>query len=139
MADTSSSFKRNIPILALCQALFMSGTSLMVATSALVGYALTDDKMYASLPFALQLLATMFTSIPAAMLMTRIGRKKTFLFATFVAMSGAATCAYAVIQHNFSLFIIGSLLIGIFSGVANYYRFTAADSVTKEALLRFDE
>jgi len=104
----------------------------MVATSALVGYALTDDKMYASLPFALQLLATMFTSIPAAMLMTRIGRKKTFLFATFVAMSGAATCAYAVIQHNFSLFIIGSLLIGIFSGVANYYRFTAADSVTKE-------
>ncbi|MFK5985723.1 MAG: MFS transporter [Pseudomonadota bacterium] len=124
--------KRNIAILALCQALFMSGTSLMVATTALVGYALADDKIYASLPFALQLIATMCTSIPAAMLMTRIGRKKTFLLATFVAMSGAAICALAVIQNNFVLFILGSIFIGVFSGVANYYRFTAADSVAKK-------
>ena len=35
----------------------MSGTSFMVATTALVGYALADDKIYASLPFTLQLIA----------------------------------------------------------------------------------
>lgn len=124
-----NSFKRNIPILALCQALFMSGTSLMVATTALVGYALADDKAYASLPFTLQLLATMFTSIPAAMLMARIGRKKTFLFGSVLAMFGAAICAFAVVENSFFLFILGSVLIGVFSGFANYYRFTAADSV----------
>jgi len=128
----NKSYKRNIPILALCQALFMSGTSLMVATTALVGFALADDKIYASLPFTLQLVATMFTSIPAAILMTKIGRKSTFLLGTVIAMIGAAICAYAVIQHNFLLFIIGSVFIGIFSGFANYYRFTAADSVDKE-------
>lgn len=127
-----SSFKRNIPILALCQALFMSGTSLMVATTALVGYALADDKSYASLPFTLQLLATMFTSIPAAMLMARIGRKKTFLFGAVLAMFGAAMCAFAVLQNSFYLFMLGSILIGVFSGFANYYRFTAADSVDNE-------
>lgn len=124
-----SSFKRNIPILAICQALFMSGTSLMVATTALVGYALADDKAYASLPFTLQLLATMFTSIPAAMLMSRIGRKKTFLIGSVLAMFGAAICAIAVLQNSFYLFMLGSVLIGVFSGFANYYRFTAADSV----------
>lgn len=124
-----NSFKRNIPILALCQALFMSGTSLMVATTALVGFALADDKIYASLPFTLQLLATMFTSIPAAMLMAKIGRKASFLIGTVIAMFGAAICAYAVMEHNFLLFTLGSILIGIFSGFANYYRFTAADSV----------
>ena len=128
----TSSFKRNIPILALCQALFMSGTSLMVATTALVGYALADDKAYASLPFTLQLLATMFTSIPAAMLMARIGRKNTFLFGAVLAMFGAAICALAVLQNSFYLFILGSVLIGVFSGFANYYRFTAADSVDTE-------
>ena len=127
--STTNSFKHNIPILALCQALFMSGTSLMVATTALVGFALADDKIYASLPFTLQLLATMFTSIPAAMLMARIGRKLSFLIGTVIAMIGAATCAYAVIEHNFLLFTLGGVLIGIFSGFANYYRFTAADSV----------
>lgn len=127
--STNNSFKRNIPILALCQALFMSGTSLMVATTALVGYALADDKIYASLPFTLQLVATMFTSIPAAMLMAKIGRKSTFMLGTVIAMLGAAMCAYAVTQHNFLFFIFGSILIGIFSGFANFYRFTAADSV----------
>ena len=129
---SKSSFKRNIPILALCQALFMSGTSLMVATTALVGYSLADNKIYASLPFTLQLLATMLTSIPAAMLMAKIGRKASFLSGTIIAMFGAATCAYAVVLHNFSLFVVGSILIGIFSGFANFYRFTAADDVDKE-------
>jgi len=107
----------------------MSGTSLMVATTALVGYALADDKVYASLPFTLQLVATMFTSIPAAMLMAKIGRKSTFMLGTVIAMLGAAICAYAVTEHNFLYFVIGSVLIGIFSGFANFYRFTAADSV----------
>ena len=126
---TTSSYKRNIPILALCQALFMSGTSLMVATTALVGLTLADNKIYASLPFTLQLVATMLTSIPAGMLMTKIGAKKSFLIGTFIAMSGAAICAIAVIQNNFLFFILGSILIGVFSGFANFYRFTAADSV----------
>ena len=129
--SSSSSFKRNIPILALCQAMFMSGTSLMVATTALVGFSLADDKIYASLPFTLQLVATMLTSIPAGMLMGKIGRKSSFLLATIIAMIGAAICAYAVLEHVFFLFILGSVLIGIFSGFANFYRFTAADSVDK--------
>lgn len=110
----------------------MSGTSLMVATTALVGYALADDKMYASLPFTLQLLATMFTSIPAAMLMARIGRKSSFLIGSVIAMVGALTCAYAVMEHSYLFFTLGSVLIGIFSGFANYYRFTAADSVAAD-------
>lgn len=110
----------------------MSGTSLMVATSALVGYALVDDKTYASLPFTMQLLATMLTSIPAAMLMTRIGRKPAFLIGTVIAMLGAITASYSIIQNNFILFIIASILIGMFSGFANFYRFTAADNVDKD-------
>lgn len=114
----------------------MSGTSLMVATTALVGFSLADDKAYASLPFTLHLVATMLTSIPAGMLMAKIGRKATFLIGTVIAMFGAAICAYGVIQQNFLLFILGSTLIGIFSGFANFYRFTAADSVNKESKSR---
>ena len=127
-----SSYKRNVPILALCQALFMSGTSLIVATTALVGFALSIDKSYASLPFALQLVATMLTSIPAAMLMARIGRKASFLVGVVIAMIGATVATIAILQHQFVLFIIGSMLLGVFSGFANYYRFTAADNVDKE-------
>lgn len=123
------SYRRNVPILALCQALFMSGTSLLVATSALVGYSLVSDKTYASLAFTAQLLATMLATIPAAALMSRIGRKPAFLIGTVIAATGALTCTVAIIQHQFALFVVGSALLGTSSGFANYYRFAAADNV----------
>ncbi len=123
------SFKRNVPLLALCQALFMSGSSLLVATSALVGYALTDDKTYASAGFTAQLLATMLASIPAALLMSRIGRKPAFLVGTVIAAVGAVICTLAILHQEFWLFILGSILLGSSNGFANYYRFAAADNV----------
>ena len=43
MPTTENSFKYNVPILAFCQALFMSGTSLLVATSVLVGFSLAEN------------------------------------------------------------------------------------------------
>lgn len=126
------SYRRNVPILALCQALFMSSMSLNVAISALVGFRLAADKTYASLPFAAQLLATMLASIPAAMLMARIGRRAAFFFANVVAIAGGAICTIAIMQHEFILFLTGGTLLGIFAGFANYYRFTAADNVDSE-------
>lgn len=123
------SYRRNVPILALCQALFMSSMSLNVAISALVGFQLAEDKSYASLPFAVQLLATMLASIPAAMLMARIGRRAAFFIANLIAIAGGAISTVAIMQQNFLLFLAGGALLGVFAGFANYYRFTAADNV----------
>lgn len=124
-----SAFSRNVPLLALCQALLVTGMSFLVSTSVLVGYNLAIDKSYATLPFASQLVATMLTSIPAAMLMKKVGRRTAFLFATFFGMAGGALCTYAILDNNFGLFMFGSILLGVFTGFGNYYRFTAADIV----------
>lgn len=124
-----SSFTRNVPILAFAQAMAMSGASLSVATAALVGYQLAEDKSLSTLPLAMQFIAVMLTSIPAAMLMKKIGRKVSFLFSTVFGLSGAGIAAYAIIEQNFLVFIIGVSLIGVFNGFANYYRFSAADAV----------
>lgn len=124
-----SSFTRNVPILAFSQAMAMSGASLIVATAALVGLNLAEDKALSTLPLAAQFIAVMLTSIPAAMLMKRIGRKASFLFASLFGFSGASIATYSIIEHDFVGFIIGVSLIGVFNGFANYYRFTAADAV----------
>ena len=124
-----SSFTRNVPILAFTQAMAMSGASLIIATSALVGLELSADKSLSTLPLAAQFIAVMLTSIPAAMLMNKIGRKASFLFATIFGLSGGVISTYAIMQSSFTGFIVGVSLIGIFNGFANYYRFTAADSV----------
>lgn len=120
---------RNILILSLCQASMFSGQSLIVATSALVGFLLADDKSLATLPYASQLLTTMLTSIPAAALMSRIGRGGAFRIATLLGMIGGGLCTLAIVQGSFYLFVAGSVFLGSFAGFGNYYRFAAADSV----------
>jgi len=125
-------FRRNVPLLAACQALMMSGASLIIATAALVGFALAEDKSWATLPLAAQFIATMCTTIPAALLMDRIGRRQNFMLATLFGLSGTVFATLAILKGTFSLFTLGTLQIGIFNGFGNYYRFAAADSVAKD-------
>jgi len=127
-----SAFSRNVPLLALCQSLMMSASTLVVSTSALVGYALAADKAYATLPFALQLIATMCISLPAAMLMKKTGRKHGFMLATLLGIGGGSLCTLGILHGQFVLFTAGGMLLGMFNGFGNYYRFTAADAVDSQ-------
>jgi len=127
---------KNIPysvyLLALCQALMMSSTSLLITASSLVCLTLTDDKSLVTLPLSLQFFGLMLTSMPASMLMGRVGRKKGFLIGTLFGLSGALLMVYAVFNHLFWLFAVSSFLIGIFNGFGIYYRFAAVDMVSVE-------
>ena len=127
-----NAFRRNVPLLATCQALMMSGTSLIITTAALVGFELAENRSWATLPLAAQFIATMFTTIPAALLMERIGRKQGFMIACIFGISGGIFAALGILQSKFWLFTFGTLLVGIFNGFGNYYRFAAADAVDKE-------
>ncbi len=122
-------FRRNVPLLAISQALMMSSTSLLLTTTALVGLEMAPDKSWATLPLAVMFIAVMLTSIPAALLMAKIGRKPAFMMATFFGMAGGALATYAIFNQNFWLFVTSGLLVGMFNGFGNYFRFAAADIV----------
>ena len=122
-------FHRNIPILAFAQAMMMSATSLMITASALVGYALADDKSLATLPLAAGFVAIMLTSIPAAWLMHRIGRKHGFMLATGFGIGGASLATWSILNGQFWGFVAAASVMGMYNGFGNYYRFAAADSV----------
>ncbi|MEJ2108081.1 MAG: MFS transporter [Acidiferrobacteraceae bacterium] len=124
--------KKNVLLLAACQALMMTANSLLVTTTALVGYRLAADKALATLPMAMQMLATMMTTIPASLLMKRIGRRSGFLVGAIIGLFGAVLATVAVLDHQFLLYITGAALIGSFNGFGNYYRFAAADTATDD-------
>jgi MFS family permease len=124
--------KKNVLLLAACQALMMTANSLLVTTTALVGYRLAADKALATLPMAMQMLATMMTTIPASLLMKRIGRRSGFLVGASIGLFGAVLATVAVLDHQFLLYITGAALIGSFNGFGNYYRFAAADTATDD-------
>ncbi|MBD2025659.1 MFS transporter, partial [Leptolyngbya sp. FACHB-711] len=70
---------RTVLLLALCQTLAMTGSTILFITSALIGQSIASDKSLVTLPLALLQIATMIGTIPASLLMQRIGRQKGFM------------------------------------------------------------
>ncbi len=124
--------KKNVLVLSAAQAMMMTGGALLIATSALVGQRLAPDPALATLPLALQMLASMLTSIPASLVMERFGRRAGFLAGNLIGLVGAGLAAWSIVQGNFVLFALGATLSGVFAGFGNYYRFAAADAATSE-------
>ncbi|MEX2575061.1 MAG: MFS transporter [Halofilum sp. (in: g-proteobacteria)] len=121
---------RNIPLLMLSQAVLMTGTSLLVATSGLVGRELADRALLATVPLGLQFLAMTLTAMPASLLMQRIGRSRGFVLGAVLAMAGSGVAAWSILHGHFVGFCIGSMLLGSFNGFGQFYRFAAAETVT---------
>jgi MFS family permease len=121
--------KRNVILLALSQAVLITGTSLLLTSSAIVSLALAGNKSLATLPLALLFLAQMATTIPASLYMARVGRRLGFLTSAMFGMAGAAIATAGVLRADFSVFCLGTTFIGVFNGFGQYYRFTAAEVV----------
>lgn len=122
-----NSAKSQVAILALCQATAMTVNTVMVTVAALIGYALATDKALATLPLAMRQVATMAATIPASLLMQRIGRRGGFLVGTVIGLVGAAIGIYSLTLADFWLFTLSITLLGVFNSFVGYYRFAAAD------------
>ncbi|MDM7946348.1 MFS transporter [Oceanibaculum nanhaiense] len=125
---TGDPTRKNVVLLALCQALSMSGSSLVMTVSAIVGTMIAADKTMATLPLAFQMTAMMVTTIPASLAMKRFGRRAGFLFGIMVGIGGAVLATYAIFERNFVLLCVASGVMGIQMGFAQFYRFAAADT-----------
>ncbi len=120
--------RRNVLILALCQALYLSASSIQVALSGLVGATLAPDRLLATLPFSLITVMTASTTIPASFLMARLGRRAGFFLGALIGGTGGAISTVAIFRQSFMGFCVGNALMGCFQAVAQYYRFAAADA-----------
>ncbi|HEY0633827.1 MAG TPA: MFS transporter [Gammaproteobacteria bacterium] len=124
--------KRNVGLLAIGQAVMMSGGVLLVATGSLLGKRFAEQPSLATLPVALQLLASVAATIPASLLMARIGRRAGFMLGALLAIAGGALASYGIVSESFLLFSLAAVLIGLFTGIGNYFRFAAVDAATVE-------
>jgi MFS family permease len=126
--DTQS-YRRNVAILAIAQALFMSTQAMGISTTPLAGHALLGaDKSLATLPVFLSHAGIMLTTIPASLLMGRIGRRAGFTLGASLAVVFGLVATYAMIIGSFPLLCVSAVLQGSAAAFAWYYRFAAADS-----------
>jgi MFS family permease len=123
---------RNVFLLSMNQALLVTCTSLLLASSGLVGYALTREKTLATLPLALLFLTRMVTTVPASLFMGSVGRRLGFMTGAIFGLAGATVTTLGILRGSFSLFCWGSVLIGVPTSFGQYYRFAAAEVASEE-------
>jgi MFS family permease len=124
--------KKNVAVLATCQALLFTNNATAIALNGLAGYALASNKALATLPVTAWVIGAALTTFPASLLMKRIGRRAGFTVGALVGMVGAAICSVALYVGNFWLLCFGTMVFGVYNAVAQYYRFAAADAVSAD-------
>lgn len=122
--------KRNAIVLAIAQALYASGTVVLIATAGLVGTQLAPSKAWATLPVSTFVIGTMVATIPAALLMRRIGRKPGFIFGAAIGAFAGLLSVYAIYSSSFVLFSFSTALHGVYQASSSYFRFAAADTAS---------
>ena len=122
--------KRNILVLSVAQGLSITTTNINMINTGLVGAILAKDPSYATLPLSLQFLTIAITLIPVSLLMGKIGRRPMFLVGAMAAFAGCLIIAFSIFNKVFSLFIIGSILLGFSQANQQFYRYAAADNIT---------
>jgi len=119
----------NLLVLASGQALSFSGIALLTTSTALAGKALAEDPALATLPFALQITANMLATVPASLLMGRIGRKAGFVVGQTIGFIGGAVGLYAILHaHSFWLLCLSGMFVGAHVAFYQYLRFAAVEA-----------
>jgi len=121
---------KNVILLALCQALGMSCSALIITVTALIGNTLAPDKSLVTLPLALQFLTMMSSAAPASFLMRRFGRRAGFSLGALLGCAAGLLGMQAIFAGSFIQFCFSSILFGAFAAHVQFYRFAAADTAS---------
>jgi len=131
-ASAIETSKKNVAVLAACQALLFTNNSTVIALNGLAGYALAANKALATLPVTGWVVGAALSTFPASLLMKRIGRRAGFTVGALTGMAGAAICSFALWAGSFWLLCFGTTVFGVYNAFAQYYRFAAADAVSAD-------
>ncbi len=127
---------RTLITLGLAQCFGQTAAPIVVLLGGIVGAQIAPSSGLATLPVALMIIGTAVTTIPASLLMSRVGRKAGFLFATSYAFVAGLVAAYAISHAQFWLFCLATFAFGSYNAFMQQFRFAVAESVPDELIAK---
>jgi len=85
----------------------------MILVAGLLGAAIAPNPELATLPIAMMIVGSALATIPAAMIMQRIGRKAGMATGAIIALVGIGLAYHAAMTANFWLFTVGAVCLGL--------------------------
>ena len=123
---------RNLFLLVLSQVFSFTAATVTVFISGIIGSQLSPIKTLSTLPPSIYVVGTAAATIIAAKIMSLIGRRLGFIFASVVGSISCLIGAYAIMVENFYIFCFAKFILGATMAFTHQYRFAAAESVEKE-------
>ncbi len=119
--------RRNVALLAGCQALLLCNGVTLIAVNGLAGARLAPTPLLATLTVTGYVIGTALMTLPASFFMKRYGRRAGFIVGALLGILGGLTCAAAVAVGSFWLLCFGTFCAGTYNAFGLQYRFAAAD------------
>ena len=123
---------KNLCLLILSQIFAFTAAPVTVFLSGIIGSQFSPVKSLATLPMALSIVGIAIFAIFAAKVMSIIGRRAGFMFASVVSSLSSVLAAYSIIIESFILFNFSCFLLGAGVAFSHQYRFAAVETVKKD-------
>ncbi|MEO1342797.1 MAG: MFS transporter [Pseudomonadota bacterium] len=131
LPQSDSRARRNVWVLVLAQAFLGSQMAMIFVVGGLAGQSLASNICFATLPISLIVIGSMLSANPLSSIMQRYGRRTGFLIGAFAGALGGAIGAYGLYVASFPIYLLGSLITGIYMAAQQFYRFAAADTASE--------
>ena len=123
--------RRNVVVLVAAQATLGAQLPMIFVVAGLAGQNLAPNACLATLPISLIVLGSMLTATPMSAFMQRYGRRSGFAVGALGGAAGGAVGAWGLYSASFPLFLVGSLLTGVYMSAQGFYRFAATDAASE--------
>ncbi|MDA9862176.1 MFS transporter [Candidatus Pelagibacter sp.] len=123
---------KNLWLLILSQIFAFTAAPVTVFLSGIIGSQFSPVKSLATLPMALSIVGIAIFAILAAKVMSIIGRRAGFIFASIISSLSSLLAAYSIIIESFILFNLACFLLGAGVAFSHQYRFAAVETVKKD-------
>src|SRR5256885_11095267 len=127
--DLDRRARRNLLLLACCQAVGQSCNTMMFAATGLSVITFYHRPDLANLPVTMQHIGVMIWVFPAALLMQRVGRSIGFRVGSLFGMAGANVMCLRPYSASLIVMCVGGLLLRHAGGRPPEERFSAAETV----------
>lgn len=134
MSAPTSPSRPPLPLLFAAQALGGAAPPIIISVGGLVGQQLSSDPTAATLPVSLYQLGMALSTLPAAWLMQRFGRRMAYVLGAMLGVLSGVMAAQGIAQSNFLLFCLGTSLAGFYAACVQSYRFAAMETTHSSAL-----
>ena len=122
----------NLSLLILSQVFGFTAANVTVFLSGIIGSQISPIKSLSTFPPSIYVVGIALSTIFAARIMSVIGRRLGFIFASIGSSLACLLAAVAVYNNNFIIFSLSCFFLGTGMAFIHQYRFAAAESVEKE-------